>query len=103
MWISKKRYDGIEDQITRLRKNIITLDVELTAEKNKRIDQDDVQKTAWRLVRSASDRMTGEGRGAEKFLWCMDRLKKVYPALGEDAEDYVRSAYVNFKIERGTP
>ena len=69
----------------------------------KELNQDEVQKTAWRLVRSAFDRMAGEGRGPEKLLWCVDAIKKVYPALGPDAEDYIRSAYVNFKIERGTP
>ena len=95
MWISKKRFIELNSELMTLRGEV--------AFDEKRVDQDEVQKTAWRLVRSAFDRMSGEGRGAEKLLWCVDAIKKVYPALGSDAEDYIRSAYVNFKIERGTP
>ena len=57
-----------------------------------------VQRTAWRLVRSAEDRM-GSGRGPEKLLWAVDRLKKEYPDLNADHEDYIRAAYINFKTE----
>ncbi len=96
MWIDKKMFQDMQEEINVLRKEVVEIDIT-------RITQDEVQKTAWRLVRSAFDRMAGEGRGPEKLLWCVDTIKKVYPALGPDAEDYVRSAYVNFKIERGTP
>ena len=57
-----------------------------------------IQRSAWRLVRSAEDRM-GSGRGNEKLLWCVEKLKVEFPKLGERAEDYIRAAFVNFKIE----
>ena len=57
-----------------------------------------IQKTAWRLVRSAEDRM-GSGRGPEKLMWCVERLKLDFPKIGDRAEDYVRAAFVNFKTE----
>ena len=57
-----------------------------------------LQKCAWRLVRSAEDRL-GSGRGHEKLLWAVEALKREFPKLGERAEDYVRAAYWHFKIE----
>ena len=41
----------------------------------------------------------GAGRGQEKLLWTVERLKSEFPGLRERAEDYVRAAFVNFKIE----
>mgnify|MGYP001606228776 CR=1 FL=1 len=41
----------------------------------------------------------GAGRGQEKLLWAVERLRAEFPHLGERTEDYVRAAYVNFKIE----
>jgi hypothetical protein len=59
-----------------------------------------MQKTAWRLVRSAEDRL-GAHRGTEQLLWCVDRLKQQFPKLSnDDAEDYVRSAYIQFRAEQ---
>lgn len=57
-----------------------------------------IQRAAWRLVRSASDRM-GEQKGNSKMLWAIAELQKEFPDLGGRAEDYVRAAYVNFKTE----
>ena len=57
-----------------------------------------IQRAAWRLVRSAHDRM-GTGRGAEKLMWCVSRLTKEFQKTNGEAEDYIRAAYVNFKTE----
>ena len=57
-----------------------------------------LQRVAWRIVRSAEDRM-GAGRGAEKLLWAVNRLKAEFPDIGERAEDYIRAAFVQFKTE----
>ena len=63
---------------------------------------DVLQKSAWRLVRSAEDRF-GTFKGSEKREWGMARLKELFPhvKLDREAEDYIRSAYINFKIESG--
>ena len=58
-----------------------------------------MQRCAWRLVRSAEDRI-GSGRGPEKLIWAVEAMKKEFPKLGEKAEDYVRAAFMNFKIEQ---
>lgn len=58
-----------------------------------------IQKCAWRLVRSAEDRM-GSGRGAEKLMWAVDRLKLEFPKVEDRAEDYVRAAFSQFQAER---
>ena len=57
-----------------------------------------VQRVAWRLVRSAEDRM-GSGRGAEKLIWATQKLQEEFPGIGLRSEDYVRAAFVNFKTE----
>lgn len=58
-----------------------------------------IQKYAWRLVRSAEDRI-GAGRGDEKRGWCVDRIRVEFPKLiNESAEDFIRAAFMNFKIE----
>ena len=57
-----------------------------------------IQKCAWRLVRSAEDRF-GAGRGQEKLLWTVERIKHEFPKLGDKAEDYIRAAYWHFKME----
>lgn len=57
------------------------------------------QRCAWRLVRSAEDRF-GSGRGTEKLLWAIEALREEFQGLGDDAEDYIRAAYVNFKAEQ---
>lgn len=41
----------------------------------------------------------GDGRGTEKLLWCVAKIKKEFPWLTADPEDYIRAAYVNFKTE----
>jgi hypothetical protein len=56
-----------------------------------------VQRCAWRLVRSAEDRI-GSGRGQEKLMWAVESLRKKFPKL-TDAEDYIRAAFINFKAE----
>lgn len=58
-----------------------------------------IQKTAWRLVRSAHD-IFGTGKGNEKRQWCIRRFKELHPDILEpDAEDFIRSAFMNFLIE----
>lgn len=58
-----------------------------------------VQKCAWRLVRAAEDWM-GMGKGDEKRSWCMKRLKQRFSDLDDEtSEEFIRSAYINFKIE----
>ena len=58
-----------------------------------------MQRTAWRTVRSAEDRF-GAGRGREKLEWCIKRLSDIFPKSNrEDIEDHARAAYVNFSIE----
>lgn len=57
-----------------------------------------IQRCAWRLVRSAQDKM-GDEKGAEKRVWAIEQLKKEFPNLGESSEYYVRAAYINFKTE----
>lgn len=65
----------------------------------KNIETDLIQKTAWRLVRSAEDRM-GMGKGHEKLLWCIDRISELHKGTHRTIlEDYVRSAFINMKIE----
>lgn len=66
-------------------------------------DLDDlIQNWAWRLVRSAEDRMGGGGNGKAKFEWCVARLSYLYPNLHKErVDDYIRSAYMQFKIEFG--
>lgn len=58
-----------------------------------------IQKSAWRLVRSAEDRMTGPKRGTERLIWCVNKLRVEFPNIPSDLEDYIRSAYMNFKLE----
>jgi hypothetical protein len=61
--------------------------------------EDILQKTAWRLVRSAQDRFR-EGSGQEKREWCVMQLSTQFPKDNINRlEDYVRAAYVNFKVE----
>lgn len=57
-----------------------------------------IQRSAWRLVRSVEDRI-GVGRGPEKLMWAVARLREEFPKIGPRAEDYVRAAFVNFKLE----
>lgn len=57
-----------------------------------------LQRAAWRLVRSAEDRL-GARRGTEKLLWATRQLLEEYPEAGAAAEDYVRAAFVQFKTE----
>ena len=57
-----------------------------------------IQRCAWRLVRSAQDKL-GDEKGAEKRVWAVEQLKKEFPTLGESAEHYIRAAYINFKTE----
>lgn len=57
-----------------------------------------IQRCAWRLVRSAQDKL-GDEKGAEKRIWAIEQLKKEFPMLGESAEHYIRAAYMNFKME----
>lgn len=57
-----------------------------------------IQRCAWRLVRSAQDKL-GDEKGAEKRVWAVEQLKKEFPALVESAEHYVRAAYINYKTE----
>lgn len=60
-----------------------------------------MQKTAWKLVRSAADRF-GDGKGEKKLQWGISKMQSEYPGLGEGAaEDHVRAAYTNYKVERG--
>lgn len=61
-----------------------------------------IQRISWRLVRSANDRF-GDGKGQKKLDWATGKLEKEFPNLGENAEDYIRAAYINFKTERGIP
>lgn len=58
-----------------------------------------IQKCAWRLVRSAEDRITGVKCGTERLIWCINKLKGEFPEMKPDAEDFIRSAFVNFKLE----
>ena len=57
-----------------------------------------LQRAAWRLVRSAEDRI-GAGRGSEKLMWATRQLLEEFPAAGRAAEDYIRAAYVQLKTE----
>lgn len=60
-----------------------------------------LQKHAWRLVRSAEDRFPA-GNGADKMNWCVGRLAAMFVNESkENLEDFVRAAYINFKIETG--
>lgn len=66
-------------------------------EKNQR--EDLMQKTAWKLVRSAEDRFGG-GKGAEKLSWCVDRMQDSFPKQSRtNLEDHVRAACFNFRLE----
>ncbi len=56
------------------------------------------QKCAWRLVRSAEDRILESGRGKDRLLWALEQLRKEFPEL-QNHEDYIRAAFVNFKNE----
>jgi len=59
------------------------------------------QKTAWRLVRAAED-MFGSGKGDEKRAWCVRRFKEIFKDVKDsEAEDYVRAAFMNLKVEMG--
>lgn len=61
--------------------------------------EDILQKTAWRLVRSAQDRFKA-GSGEDKRDWCVARLSAQFPKEDPSRlEDYVRAAFVNFKVE----
>lgn len=67
------------------------------SEKNERTDL--LQKGAWRFVRAAED-LLGSGKGDEKRSWAIRRLKETFQDMSEsEAEDYVRAAFMNFKIE----
>lgn len=60
-----------------------------------------IQRTAWRLVRAAEDKM-GNEKGAEKRVWAIQQLMIEYPELQQHnfkAESYIRAAYINFKTE----
>ncbi len=60
-----------------------------------------MQRVAWRLVRSAEDRIPGNNRGAERLSWCVDRLIDFFPKEKKNnLEDYVRAAFVQFKSEQ---
>lgn len=62
-------------------------------------EEESIQKSAWRLVRSAEDRL-GSGRGPEKLSWCVERLARQFRKTDrERVEDHVRAAFVNFKVE----
>lgn len=62
-----------------------------------------IQKVAWRLVRSAEDRLKGPKRGAERLIWCVDRLRAEYDIVPKEAaEDYIRAAFIQFKMEGAT-
>lgn len=69
------------------------------------IDRNDleelIQKCAWRLVRSASDRF-GDGKGQKKLDWAIAQLQKEFERIDLKAEDYIRAAYIHYKIERGS-
>lgn len=68
--------------------------------KIKPVDEETVQKSAWRIVRSAEDRM-GAGRGSEKLIWCVQRLSSEFKILNVDRiEDHVRAAHIQFKMEK---
>lgn len=56
-----------------------------------------VQRAAWRLVRSAQDRI-GVGRGAEKLLHATKALEAEFQGIS-NAEDYIRAAYIHFRTE----
>lgn len=63
---------------------------------------DVLQKTAWRLVRSAEDRFEA-GDGKDKRKWCETRMAVHFPEIsGEVLEDTIRAAYFNLTIENGT-
>lgn len=64
--------------------------------------EDLIQKAAWRLVRAAEDRLP-DVPGAQRREWCVDRLMVQFPKekVRDHIEDYVRAAYVNFRIETG--
>lgn len=69
--------------------------------KDKNAREELLQRAAWRLVRSAADRMKGPHRGSERLIWCVDRLRSEFQDLGaETAQDYVRAAYSHFETER---
>ena len=57
-----------------------------------------IQKTAWRLVRSAEDRIVGQGRGPERLIWCVERMREEFPKA-KNGEDYIRAAFVNYPNE----
>ena len=62
---------------------------------------DVIQKIAWQLVRSAEDRFEA-GTSADKREWCVARLSAQFPKENpERLEDFVRAAFVNFRIETG--
>ena len=66
--------------------------------KNQTIDL--IQKSAWRLVRSAEDRF-GAGKGDQKLSWATDRLQSMFKKEERDfIQDYVRAAYINFRAEQ---
>lgn len=59
-----------------------------------------IQRIAWKLVRSASDRL-GDNKGDKKREWCIAQMEKEFPGIGSNAEEYVRAAYIQYKTERG--
>jgi len=61
--------------------------------------EEQIQKIAWRLVRSAEDRLKGPKRGAERLIWCVDMLRKEVSGIEGTAEDFIRAAFVQFKTE----
>ena len=66
-----------------------------------------IQRAAWRLVRSAADRIKGPHRGNERLLWAIDQLRKEFKGADNqmlyNAEDYIRAAYMHFSTETSTP
>ena len=69
------------------------------ANENDRADL--IQKTAWRLVRSAEDRFGGNGTGQQKLDWATDRLQAMFKGdVRDQLQDYVRAAFVNFRAEQ---
>lgn len=67
--------------------------------KDKGAREELIQRVAWRLVRSAEDKLTGPKRGQERLAWCMWRLEQDFPEIGSRSEEYARAAYIHFKTE----
>lgn len=60
------------------------------------------QKTAWMLVRAAEDKFSNVP-GDQKLVWASEILLIQIPELEtiSRAENFVRAAFVNFRIETG--